>query len=212
MSRRQQGRLPHRHDADASAGCLRRRPGAHPDDDGAGGGQGQHQQRVGDHSGRARRPPRSEGGSRYYFGVLIRLTRPASRGSATSAGPPRWAGTRVGPIRSRRTSGDTTGGRSHAPCGGARNPDTHYPYAGGTIGVYGFDVAAQQPRAADLVGRDGLLQQRVDQRLHVHRRVELPRRSRPTSPRGSRRRCSRVSWSGDESWTVSPCWSRRSRS
>ena len=33
-------------------------------------------------------------------------------------------------------------GRQHAPCGGAGNPDTQYPYAGGIIGVYGFDVGA----------------------------------------------------------------------
>ncbi|HEX6105195.1 MAG TPA: hypothetical protein VFZ26_06385, partial [Gemmatimonadales bacterium] len=31
--------------------------------------------------------------------------------------------------------------RQHAPCGGAGNPDTQFPYPGGTIGVYGFDVA-----------------------------------------------------------------------
>ncbi len=32
--------------------------------------------------------------------------------------------------------------RGHAPCGTATNPDVNYPYAGGTIGVYGYDVAA----------------------------------------------------------------------
>ena len=33
-------------------------------------------------------------------------------------------------------------GRPHSPCGGASNPDPNYPYAGGTIGVPGWDVFA----------------------------------------------------------------------
>ncbi|MBS1840564.1 MAG: IPT/TIG domain-containing protein, partial [Acidobacteria bacterium] len=33
-------------------------------------------------------------------------------------------------------------GRQHSPCGGAANPDPNYPYAGGTIGVPGWDVFA----------------------------------------------------------------------
>lgn len=33
-------------------------------------------------------------------------------------------------------------GRPHSPCGGAGNPDTQYPYAGGLIGVPGWDVFA----------------------------------------------------------------------
>ena len=46
-------------------------------------------------------------------------------------------------------------GRKHAPCGGAGNPDPAYPYAGGAIGVYGFDVAAETlepPTSPDLMG------------------------------------------------------------
>jgi hypothetical protein len=35
-------------------------------------------------------------------------------------------------------------GRQHAPCGGANNPDPNFPYSGGYIGVYGYDVAAGQ--------------------------------------------------------------------
>lgn len=31
-------------------------------------------------------------------------------------------------------------GREHAPCGGAGGPDKKYPYAGGEIGVWGYDV------------------------------------------------------------------------
>jgi len=33
-------------------------------------------------------------------------------------------------------------GDSHSPCGGVSNPDPNYPYAGGTIGVSGWDVFA----------------------------------------------------------------------
>lgn len=40
-------------------------------------------------------------------------------------------------------------GRNHAPCGDAPNPDANYPYAGGVIGVIGYDVAAAQLKPAD---------------------------------------------------------------
>jgi hypothetical protein len=39
--------------------------------------------------------------------------------------------------------------RSHAPCGGAANPDGSYPYAGGEIGVIGYDVANETLKPAD---------------------------------------------------------------
>ncbi len=32
----------------------------------------------------------------------------------------------------------------HAPCGGAGGPDPSYPYAGGSIGVWGYDVAGKR--------------------------------------------------------------------
>ena len=46
-------------------------------------------------------------------------------------------------------------GRSHAPCGGPGGPDPSYPYAGGLIGVLGFDVSTLTIKAtsiADLMG------------------------------------------------------------
>jgi hypothetical protein len=46
-------------------------------------------------------------------------------------------------------------GRLHAPCGGAGGPDPSYPYAGGLIGVYGYDIVAgtlKAPTLADLMG------------------------------------------------------------
>ncbi|WP_257306736.1 M66 family metalloprotease [Geothrix campi] len=35
-------------------------------------------------------------------------------------------------------------GRPHSPCGGAADPDPNYPYAGGLIGVWGYDTTASQ--------------------------------------------------------------------
>jgi hypothetical protein len=46
-------------------------------------------------------------------------------------------------------------GRGHAPCGGAGNPDLNYPYAGGTIGAYGYDLTTNTlrgPSSPDLMG------------------------------------------------------------
>ena len=45
--------------------------------------------------------------------------------------------------------------RLHAPCGGVAGPDPNYPYAGGTIGVYGYDLTTSTlklPSAFDLMG------------------------------------------------------------
>jgi len=35
-------------------------------------------------------------------------------------------------------------GRFHAPCGGPQGVDNQFPYAGGTIGVYGYDIFSNQ--------------------------------------------------------------------
>ncbi len=46
-------------------------------------------------------------------------------------------------------------GRNHAPCGGVANPDASFPYAGGIIGAFGWNVrtnALQQRTTADLMG------------------------------------------------------------
>ncbi len=46
-------------------------------------------------------------------------------------------------------------GRQHAPCGGVGGPDSNYPYAGGVIGVFGFNVRLNQllsSSTADLMG------------------------------------------------------------
>lgn len=46
-------------------------------------------------------------------------------------------------------------GRQHAPCGGVAGPDANFPYAGGAIGVFGFNVrtgALLSNTTADLMG------------------------------------------------------------
>lgn len=46
-------------------------------------------------------------------------------------------------------------GRDHAPCGNPAGVDTQYPYAAGSTGVYGLDVATktpQPPTSADIMG------------------------------------------------------------
>ncbi len=46
-------------------------------------------------------------------------------------------------------------GRQHAPCGGVAGPDANYPYAGGVIGAFGFNVRLNQllsSSTADLMG------------------------------------------------------------
>jgi hypothetical protein len=49
-------------------------------------------------------------------------------------------------------------GRFHAPCGGVGGPDPSFPYAGGTIGHYGFDfttTTVRLPSSSDLMGYCG---------------------------------------------------------
>ena len=40
-------------------------------------------------------------------------------------------------------------GRQHAPCGDAGNPDAGYPYAGGEIGAFGYDLVNAELKPAD---------------------------------------------------------------
>jgi len=46
-------------------------------------------------------------------------------------------------------------GRPHSPCGGVSGADPAYPYAGGTIGAYGYDITSGQlipPSTYDVMG------------------------------------------------------------
>ena len=97
-----------------------------------------------------------EGSSSYYYGVV-------NAGSNTL-----WAG--VGylgapaalgydtPVDRSRVVAHELGhnwNRPHAPCGSPGDPDPSYPYPGGEIGVYGFDVPSptlQRPFQPDIMG------------------------------------------------------------
>ncbi len=83
----------------------------------------------------------ADGNDRYYYGVL---THPGGVGIAgigfigypTAVGYdalPAGAGTLAHELGHNM-------GREHAPCGGPAGPDPAFPYAGGGIGVHGFDV------------------------------------------------------------------------
>jgi hypothetical protein len=95
---------------------------------------------------------------RYYFGVL----NPTYNSGIAGIG---YIGGKAA-VGWDRPSGDWVAahewghnwGRQHAPCGSPSNPDANYPYTGGSIGVYGFDVAAQSlkpPSSTDLMGYCG---------------------------------------------------------
>ena len=66
-------------------------------------------------------------------------------------------------------------GRWHAPCGGPSSTDASYPYAGGTIGVFGFNVRTSTVQARLAPRPHDLLRAGVDQRLQLHRDDELSR-------------------------------------
>jgi hypothetical protein len=83
--------------------------------------------------------------ARYYYGVV------RTGYSSGIAGMATWAAARtpaIGWDRLPSASGVMAHevghnlGRSHAPCGGAGGPDASYPHPGGSIGVWGLDVAA----------------------------------------------------------------------
>jgi hypothetical protein len=83
----------------------------------------------------------AESGTRYYYGVV----NPSYSGGVAGMGYLRHP-VAIGWDRSGSRGGVAAHewghnwGRGHAPCGGAANPDGSYPYAGGEIGVIGYDV------------------------------------------------------------------------
>ena len=98
----------------------------------------------------------ADGSSRYYMGVV----NPSYSSGVAGVG---YVGFPVALTWDKLPSGSSVAahewghnwGRQHAPCGGAGNPDASYPYAGGTIGVFGFDVGAGVLKPAtshDLMG------------------------------------------------------------
>lgn len=99
---------------------------------------------------------RAEGTSRYYYGV----TNPSYNSGVAGVG---YIGAPTALGWDKLPSGSSVAAhewghnwnRGHAPSCGAGNPDGNYPYAGGEIGVYGYDLANGQlktPTAHDLMG------------------------------------------------------------
>jgi hypothetical protein len=91
-----------------------------------------------------------EGSSRTYFG-LVRVGYSSGLNGMGYVGVPTAVGS-DDPSEVRRVVAHELGhtwGRYHSPCGnpGGLDPDEPYPYPGGLIGVYGFDVAAVTVKA-----------------------------------------------------------------
>ena len=96
--------------------------------------------------------------ARYYFGVVSPTYNSGIAGIGYVGGKTAVGWDRPGGDWVAAHEWGHNWGRQHAPCGSPSNPDTKYPYAGGAIGVYGFDVAAQSlkaPTSADIMGYCG---------------------------------------------------------
>ncbi|MBA3344175.1 MAG: hypothetical protein H0T44_02580 [Gemmatimonadales bacterium] len=82
-----------------------------------------------------------EGGSRHYYGV-VNTTYTSGVAGVGYVGRPTALGWDRLPSASSVAAHEWGHNwkRNHAPCGGAGQLDTGYPYSGGTIGVFGFDL------------------------------------------------------------------------
>ena len=83
-----------------------------------------------------------EGSSAHYYGVVNPGPNPVWAGVGY-LGAPAAVGYDRASDRSRVAAHELghTWNRHHAPCGRPGGPDPNYPYPGGLIGVFGFDVA-----------------------------------------------------------------------
>ncbi len=86
----------------------------------------------------------TEGSSRYYYGVVKTTYSSGVAGIGYVGGSARtalgWDNLPSGSSVMAHELGHNMG-RQHAPCGGVASPDPAFPYAGGKIGVWGFDMA-----------------------------------------------------------------------
>ena len=97
----------------------------------------------------------SEGSSRYYYGVVNPSYSSGVAGIGYVGRETALGWDKGGRDQVAAHEWGHNWGRSHAPCGGAGNPDTSFPYPGGTIGVYGLDVATETlkpPTFTDVMG------------------------------------------------------------
>jgi hypothetical protein len=98
----------------------------------------------------------SDGSTRYYFGVVNPSYSSGVAGMGYIGYPAAigWDKLPSGASVAAHEWGHNWA-RQHAPCGSAANPDMNFPYTGGTIGVFGYDVAAgvlKQTTSHDLMG------------------------------------------------------------
>jgi hypothetical protein len=98
----------------------------------------------------------AEGSSRHYYGVVkvSYSSGIAGYGYVPGGAAVGWDNLPSGTGVAAHELGHNFS-RAHAPCGGAGGPDPNFPYSGGTIGVYGYDVAAaslKAPGTFDLMG------------------------------------------------------------
>jgi hypothetical protein len=92
----------------------------------------------------------AEGSGRYYYGVVRRSYSSGISGIGYVGWPTALGWDHV-PGRAE-TAAHEWGhnfGRLHVDCGGPSNPDPDYPYAGGSIGVWGFDLHLSELRSPD---------------------------------------------------------------
>jgi len=97
----------------------------------------------------------ADGSSRYYYGVINPPYNGGIAGIGYIGGQAAVGWDRAGADFVAAHEWGHNWGRQHAPCGEPSSPDPNYPYAGGAIGVYGFDVAAQSlktPNSTDIMG------------------------------------------------------------
>jgi hypothetical protein len=101
----------------------------------------------------------AEGSSSYYFGVVKTSYNSgvAGYGYVPGRAAVGWDFLPSGTQVTAHELGHNMS-RFHAPCGGAGAPDQGFPYSGGVIGVYGYDIATgtiKQPTTSDLMGYCG---------------------------------------------------------
>jgi hypothetical protein len=101
----------------------------------------------------------AEGSNRHYYGV-VRTGYSSGIVGRGFVGDPVAIGYDAPGDRARITAHELghTWGRDHSPCGNPPQQDRQYPYAGGTIGKFGFDVregTLKQPDSPDIMGYCG---------------------------------------------------------
>ncbi|MEW5929816.1 MAG: hypothetical protein AB1941_20365 [Gemmatimonadota bacterium] len=93
----------------------------------------------------------ADGNDRYYYGVL---THPGGVGIAGIGfiGYPTAVGYDVLPAGAGTLAHELghNMGREHAPCGNPAGPDPGFPYAGGGIGVHGYDLFRGTPKSPQI--------------------------------------------------------------